>query len=142
MSTDNLHPDVKHACVVAKAVAIKDFADKLSKASDLLRRFSVITLAAYENDLGKTSEKATVDLPEEVVAKLPHYRQQFCELRVSAVARADELDVGTTVDVVTDGKLASPFVLYFFTDYARRLSETIHSLKETLDLVDNAIKSA
>lgn len=142
MSADNLHPDVKHACAVAKAVSIQDFADKLSKASDLLRRFSVITLAAYESNLTKASEEATADLPEAVVDQLPHYKQQFCELRVSAVARVDELDVGTTVDVVTEGKLASPFVLYFFTDYARRLSETIHSLKKTLDLVDNAIKSA
>lgn len=136
-----MHPEVKHACAVAKAVAIKDFADRLSKASDLLRRFSVVTLAAYDISDTKTGEKSAIDLPEEVVAKLPHHYQQFCELRVSAVARVDELDVGTTVDVVTDGKLSEPFVLYFFTDYARRLSEAIRALKNTLDQVDDAIKS-
>ncbi len=128
---------VDHALRVASAVGISDFAVTLSRASDLLHRFSVLALAMH---LHAKSDGKKPRLTDEIVENLPHHNQQFCELRVSALARTDELDPGTSVDVNTPGPLNYPFIVFFFTDYAFRLAEVLQELEVLLGMVCESMR--
>lgn len=129
---------VDHALKVAEAVSIRDFAVTLSRASDLLHRFSVLALAMHLHS--KSVGKKTA-LTDEIVENLPHHDQQFCELRVSALARVDELDAGTSVEVKTFGPLHYPFIVFFFTDYAFRLAEVLRELEVLLGMVCESMRN-
>ncbi len=123
---------VSRAAALASAVGREEFSDAISNTADLLRRFSVLALALHEYD---KNQGKTARITEFVVDKLPHHGQQMCELRVSAVARQDELDVGTVVEVATQGPVHESFIVYFLAEYSERLRAAVQELKTYVDIV-------
>lgn len=133
-------PDaVDKACALASAVGKEEFSLAISNTADLLRRFSVLALAMHQAD---KDQNRPPRISDNIISQLPHHNQVMSELRVSAVAKVDELDVGTVVEVSTHGGVNEAFIRYFIAAYGDRLRESVKELKVLVDLVVEEMTSA